>query len=77
VLHAAIGSDDALLNFIAPHFAVNKFPQEMRVDNCKLCRRNDEQENQRLVRGNDQGNETRVLPPAMTRRTKILDWTQC
>lgn len=33
VLHAAVGANNALLDFVAPHVAVNELPQKMRVHN--------------------------------------------
>ncbi len=73
VLDAAIGCDDALLDFIAPHVAVNEISQQMRVYNGKLCLSVKEESREFKKRERAQDNAAQCAPPAMTRRTKMLD----
>ena len=64
MLNTAICSDDALLDVIAPHFSVNKFSQKMWVHNRKFWR--DDEICYSAI-------DCQHIPPAMTRRTNMLD----
>jgi hypothetical protein len=69
MLHAAVGRDDALLDVVAPHLSVHKLPQKMRVHYRKFW--GDDE------RGPFLGYDSVGTPPAMTRRTNMLDWAKC